>query len=153
MAWSLRLLRDFFFCCLDCRNFTQTNVKMTPAQLDHLSRIKCHLETLLATAEKRTPGEWDHGYGNSLVVHKKTDYTIANTSSGEVVAEDCPIIPWQEQVANSEYIAACAGNAEAGWKSTLGVIKEALFLTSDARQEMSAILKIILAAWPIEKLP
>lgn len=99
---------------------------MTPSQLEHLRRIDAHLEQLLAIAEKRTPGWWDHGYGNSLVVHKKTDYTIASTSSSEIVEEDCPIIPWGEQVANSEFIASCAGNAEAGWRATRAAIAEIL---------------------------
>lgn len=127
---------------------------MTPAQLDHLRLIDAHLEHLLDIAAKRTPGHWDHGYGNALVVHKKTDYTLASTlastSSGEVVVEDCPIIPWQEQVANSEYIASCAGNAEAGWKATRAAIQ--WFLKWDRTSHYSDLVEPILAAFPLESL-
>lgn len=149
---------------------------MTPAQLDHLRLIDAHLEHLLNIAAKRTPGHWDHGYGNALVVHKKTDYTLASTlastSSGEVVVEDCPIIPWQEQVANSEYIASCAGNAEAGWRATRAAIADWLSLYNSTEgyadgaqdatahdkmcNEVASICRInmqhILAAFPLKSL-
>lgn len=39
---------------------------MTPAQLDHLARIKRHLETLLANAEERTPGNAEAGWKSTL---------------------------------------------------------------------------------------
>jgi hypothetical protein len=102
---------------------------MTIAQLDHLNRIKRHLETLLANAERRTPGEWRRpGWlPDSMYLGSSPD---------------------------SAFIASCAGNAEAGWKSTLGVINR--YYDSGICREwqgyMRTAIEPILAAWPIELL-
>ncbi len=91
---------------------------MTPTQLEHLKLIDAHLERLLSTAEKRTPGEWRHRQGqmcshwvsradelsNICEVDTTSPYTSAETSQ------------------NAAFIASAAGNAEAGWRATRAAI-------------------------------
>lgn len=120
---------------------------MTPAQLDHLRRIDAHLANLLSTAEKRTPGEWEaKHYEGGLQSAVKAQMDIPRlVSTCEWNAED-----------DATYIAACAGNAEAGWRATRAAIATALDCESwDAmikemyiRQDAEAILESILAAFP-----
>jgi len=122
---------------------------MTPAQLEHLRLLKAHLETLLKTAKKRTPGEWE--YGNDAV------WSDCN-GEGNSPAEIC----YQIGLQDATFIASCAGNAEAGWKSTLTAISA---LSELARMINSSVpeyegcgrdaiahLEKILTAWPIETL-
>ena len=113
---------------------------MTPAQLDHLNRIKTHLETLLANAEKRTPGEW-----------RKASEPQAS-SDGRIHVSYNPD--------DAIFIASCAVNAEAGWRSTKAAIDTIHIMqrnrgdqglvteTLDAVTE--ALTTQILAAWPLE---
>ena len=109
---------------------------MTPAQLDKLRRIDAHLANLLATAEKRTPGEWKAA--------TETVWTRHERICGDAETDDCA------------FIAAAAGNAEAGWRATRAAIATALDCESwDAmikemyiRQDAEAILESILAAFP-----
>lgn len=116
---------------------------MTPAQLDHLSRIKRHLETLLAKAEKRTPGEWEDG--NGAVWHD-----CDNEGQGEV----CEFVKTND----ASFIASCAGNAEAGWKSTLAAIEVIVNCNENSFPHMYAAVQVaqmadsILNTWPLESL-
>lgn len=124
---------------------------MTPSQLDHLRILDAHLDRLLETAKTRTPGRWkvnEHSWQDSSIWSPSTGKTTAILSieDDEESAEDEGLL----RDANAAYIASCAGNAEAGWKSTQRIIKEAIFLESDAPQKMSSILKILLEEWPIE---
>lgn len=125
---------------------------MTPAQLDHLSRLKHHLKTLLANAEKRALGDWEYD----------DDSDDLDSDGGWIYAPDRPLLSKGDAShADMAFIASCAGNAEAGWKSTLGVIDVALDCESwdgmthemYIRPDAERTLKTILAAWPIEKLP
>jgi len=108
---------------------------MTHAQLDHLRRIDAHLASLLAIAEKRTPGEWVEG--NRAVWHD-----CNNESQNEV----CEFVSPQ----NAAFIASCAGNAEAGWKATRAVIKS--YYDSSICREwqgyMQSAIEPILSAFP-----
>ena len=118
---------------------------MTPAQLDHLSRIKRHLETLLSDAGKRTPGEWKLIQPN---IDKGEFIWSVNAGTTPV----CPAL-----LNNASFIASCAGNAEAGWRSTLAAI-EVVMQCHDNWHEGRFIgnhnlFQSILADWPIEKLP
>ena len=113
---------------------------MTPTQLEHLRLIDAHLAALLELAAKRTPGEWEAKSGGELLRNINAEIQVICT------------VAMRRGAGNLPFITACAGNAEAGWRSTKEIIKEALFLQSDAPQEMSSILKIILTAWPVEKL-
>jgi len=88
---------------------------MTPAQLDHLRRIDAHLANLLATAEKRTPGEWR----NTCFQVSAARDRIAHTGLGQL-----PPPRSVEAEHNAAFIAACAGNAEAGWKTLRDEVRE-----------------------------
>lgn len=116
---------------------------MTPSQLDHLRALDAHLANLLDIAAKRTPGRWvftEAGCANGGLTCDIIDDGDFASSSAEVRRPD------------ASFIAACAGNAEAGWESTRKIIQEALFLHSDAPGELGSVLQIILAQWPLELL-
>ena len=115
---------------------------MTPAQLDKLRRIDAHLANLLSTAEKRTPGEWETD-------QRAKRPAVFNT---EGLFIDTNMRPY-----DASFIASCAGNAEAGWKSTRAMI--ALLLSMGNRQHDIETAKAgfdafesILAAFPLETL-
>lgn len=95
---------------------------MNPAQLDHLRRIDAHLANLLATAEKRTPGEW---YCHPETLDDGRLFNTINTKESFVLIV-CSTAFVHEDAA---FIAACAGNAEAGWKTTRLAIKTLLEYT------------------------
>jgi len=124
---------------------------MTPTQLDHLKLIDAHLERLIGIASKRTPGEWELTYegGNGGASFPRIiDPGDCAASAAEVSIED------------AFFIAACAGNAEAGWRATRAAIATALDCESwdcmikemYIRQDAEAILESILAAFPLETL-
>jgi hypothetical protein len=128
---------------------------MTPTQLEHLKRIDAHLERLLDIASKRTPGEWEFTFegGNGGAsfprIIEPGDFAA---SAAEVSIED------------AFFIAASAGNAEAGWRATRVAIAGLLtiaqyqldgvivadesFLGRTARHTLESIL----AAFPLETL-
>ena len=89
---------------------------------EHLQKIKAKCLALLAIAEKRTQGKW--GVMNCLWIAK------------------------DEQ--DAEFIAACAGPAEAGWKATVAAIDFLLRTSSESNFQAQAIS--IIAAWPSELL-
>lgn len=126
---------------------------MTPYQLDHLSRIKTHLETLLANAEKRTPGEWK--ISESVINQIYTNKKGSNAYIADIIGVDWGGVSPYEGKSNAAFIASCAGNAEAGWRSTLAAIEliEDRF-NSLAIQSLSTYtcLSAILTAWPLESL-
>ena len=128
---------------------------MTPTQLDHLKLIDAHLERLIAIAAKRTPGEWELTYegGNGGASFPRIiDPGDFAASAAEVSIED------------AFFIAASAGNAEAGWRATRVAIAGLLtiaqyqldgvivadesFLGRTARHTLESIL----AAFPLETL-
>lgn len=115
---------------------------MTPAQLDHLRRIDALLANLLATAQKRTPGEWSSGPGLNLQM-QNTGKTyvhpgIAAMFQSNLFAEE-----------DAAFIASCAGNAEAGWRATRAAI-EFLLLQEELGEEFrfGHLLNDLLAAFP-----
>lgn len=117
---------------------------MTTDQLEHLRLIDEHLTKLLDLAAKRTPGEWKEGHS---IVGDGISSTICNAPLPiETLGKN-----W---LSNRPFIASCAGNAEAGWKSTLGVI-EAYYksgICCDWQGYMRSAIEPILAAWPLESL-
>lgn len=128
---------------------------MTPAQLDHLARLKTHLETLLANAEKRTQGEWEVESSRAYCEDESVTHNVVGPSSDFM---------YLQELSDAAFIASCAGNAEAGWKSTLAAIAaiklivpqpcpQRLLLENDDVQNTYHLMEDILAAWPIEKLP
>lgn len=82
---------------------------MIPAQLDHLRRIDAHLANLLATAEKRTPGSWE--------VDQSTTWDQARGIHPQIVQRNAYLT-----AEDAAFIAAAAGNAEAGWRATRAAI-------------------------------
>lgn len=139
---------------------------MTPAQLEHLRLLKAHLESLLATAEKRTPGEWENDTGSVLA------WCLKDTPNSRRHIDGGFYLIVAESDNDATFIASCAGNAEAGWKSTLKAIDDWLSLYNSTEgyadgapdasthdrlcNEVSSICRInlghILAEWPIETL-
>jgi hypothetical protein len=112
---------------------------MTPHE--KLTKIKAKCEQLLAMAEKRTPGEW--------LPATETIWTDSERIAGDMTFDD------------TQFIASCAGPAEAGWKATIAAIGAYEKLHSigwgwdgdggavAANEDMA---ESILSAWPDELL-
>lgn len=122
---------------------------MTPTQLDHLKLIDAHLERLIGIASKRTPGEWELTYegGNGGASFPRIiDPGDFAASAAEVSIDD------------AFFIAACAGNAEAGWRATRAAIACLLVICDPAsgadytNYGDEVFLHEILAAFPFETL-
>ena len=110
---------------------------------EHLNRIKAKCLTNLALAEKRTHGKWN----------TESDWPRVMSKSGHQVAMCCPSLAARfkgDATPDSAYIAACAGPAEAGWRSTIAAIEAAESLGNTAWGV--ALSAAILAAWPEELL-
>ncbi len=137
---------------------------MTKEQLDHLRAIDAHLDALLALAAKRTPGEWE-----SVSRAETSDIIGSDAICGGVYIASVSRIAWGEMDsehgdANAAYIAACAGRAEAGWRSTKAAIAAIHGLTEVMEHEKEGLAyglaeitrrvlaEPILAAWPRELL-
>ena len=122
---------------------------MKPDQLNHLKLIDAHLDKLLALAAKRTAGAWKTEPGNENEIWGGSEYVC-----------DC----FDNRQSNADFIAACAGNAEAGWVATKGMIMlifgyEELSKTLTAPLTLEAvdiardsILESILIAWPLTRV-
>jgi hypothetical protein len=81
-------------------------------QNEHLERIKSRCLANLALAEKRTLGiaMFSTVNPNTAQPHYYVRFGAAHVA--DVIGKD-----------NAAYIAACAGNAEAGWKATIAAIE------------------------------
>ena len=80
---------------------------------EKLQRIKVECQRLLALAEKRTPGKWVSEYST-------------NHKNGGIRAAFDHVFLFRGSYIDSEdadYIAACAGAAEAGWRATIAAIE------------------------------
>lgn len=114
---------------------------MTPTQLTHLRAIDSHLTALLDLAAKRTPGEWAGEYELvAQIIPNKTEF-------GVLICEG-------KSYPDMDFIAACAGRAEAGWRATKAAIA---YLPEQTTQwgELSLekqLIESILSAWPLELL-
>lgn len=100
---------------------------MTPAQLDKLRRIDAHLANLLSTAEKRTPGDY-----------VKLDTYVGSKDNHHGIADFC-YCGDAENEENASFFAACAGNAEAGWRATRAAIKAICAVYADLSCEPDTI--------------
>jgi len=123
---------------------------------EHIALIKAHLNKLLEIAEKRTPGEW-------AITHREPGYSsraprnvIGPPGSMFEPGVVRTFIATSHINENADFIAACAGNAERGWRSTLAALDS---LRMENRGSMAALtgreehlLNTILAEWPIESL-
>ncbi len=111
----------------------------------HLQLIKKECERLLALSEKRTQGEWR----TKITSQKHHSLLIRGTDSRSEMVSSTLL-----DNGDAAYIAACAGRAEAGWKSTIAAI-DAIITEVHVFGIISLnenIVKDILAAWPIELL-
>ena len=104
---------------------------------EHLQKIKAKCEQLMAIAEKRTPGKWQPA--------TETIWTDSECIAGDMTYDD------------TQFIASCAGHAEAGWRATSAACKSLLArICSDcqcgAYDSALAEAKSIIAAWPEELL-
>lgn len=119
---------------------------MTPAQLEHLKLIDAHLDRPLETASKRTPGSWDShpetlSNGRLFNTINADESFVTHVCSTNFVHED------------ASFIASCAGNAEAGWRSTKATVALLLLLNRGSfspNTEATNLLNEILAACPLE---
>lgn len=114
---------------------------MTPTQLEHLKRIDAHLERLLNIASKRTLGKWRAESSRAYCADESVTHNVVGPPSDFMYLQELP---------DAIYIAACAGNAEAGWRATRAVIQ--WFLKWDNSTDYSHLVDPILAAFPIETL-
>ena len=108
---------------------------------EHLDRIKSRCRELLALAEKRTPGKWqadpEEGVYNASIRCGVSEPWTGNCVASVLKESD------------AAFIAACAGSAEAGWKTTIAAIE---ILNGMSPQVRDAMESAILAAWPEELL-
>jgi len=107
---------------------------MTRTQTQHLEAILTRIDKLLLEAEKRTPGAWSES-PNSRAVYQET-YQVAYTG---------------EANGNATFIASCAGNAEAGWRTTKKLISFCQDI-DDGSEEIEGLIESIIKEWPIELL-
>jgi hypothetical protein len=122
-----------------------------------LRKIDAHLEKLLSQAEKRTPGRWIR---KSYVIKQPSGRVCADVGPHHTPPNEYPPSCQRADEQNGDFIASCAGNAEAGWKATRAAINAALECESwDAdlrkmylRPDAERILEDILAAFPLELL-
>jgi hypothetical protein len=103
---------------------------------EHLQLIKAECERLLAIAEKRTQGEWQVKINRAIANHH-----VQNTICGS--------FPWGST--DMDFIAACAGRAEAGWRATIAAV-DAFEYIGNIEAFGQPILETFLAAWPVELL-
>lgn len=90
--------------------------------IEKLNKIKAECERLLALAEKRTPGKWFSRNAGVRVV-KESEFKLAD------VLIDRSMTPAMSRglsgtsgFDDAEFIAACAGPAESGWRATIAAI-------------------------------
>lgn len=107
---------------------------------EHLQRIKTKCQELLAIAEKRTPGTWWE------------DHPSVYASCNSFVFTD-----EQTPKTDANFIASCAGPAEAGWRATIAAIDgwQAILNAKGNHTYMNFAnrqLNNILTAWPEELL-
>lgn len=129
---------------------------MTPTQLEHLRLIDAHLERLLDIASKRTPGEWD------VENISPARHDVVKESGGKITsifrAHDGCHEYREAALPDATFIAACAGNAEAGWRATRAAIACLLVICDPAsgadftNYGGETFLPQILAAFPLETL-
>jgi hypothetical protein len=108
---------------------------------EHLAKVRAKCVELLEISSRRTQGKWW-----SFDADCAPEVVISNSSpvaSCTVFGNGIPSL--NQRLENARFIAACAGPAEAGWRSTIAAIDA----TRDMGELESDILSAnILAAWP-----
>jgi len=122
-------------------------------QEEHLKRIRAKCVGLLAMAEKRTPDEW-RVWGMSVIAAPRGVCDVSKSTrvcSTYRTNEDNRPRTW-----DADFIAACPGNAEAGWRSTIAAIDLSALMLEAIPQSIREAAKLIqadiMAAWPEEML-
>ena len=105
-------------------------------QQEHLAKVRAKCVELLEIASKRTQGKWE--------THNHPDGYPIGVGGSEFCGSES--VCYLNASANSNFIATCAGPAEAGWKATIAAIDLVLLL----ELEEGDTAKTILAAWPEE---
>jgi hypothetical protein len=129
-----------------------TPEKETMTTTEHLQKIKLECERLLTISEKRTQGKWISSH-DPFKQRWQIDAWLS-PFGGANIGRCGPNGAYE-----ASYIAACAGAAEAGWRSTIASINRltltlgALPLGHYAMPPLIAMRDEILAAWPTELLP
>ena len=111
---------------------------------EHLQKIKTKCQELLAIAEKRTAGKW-------------------NATQSWVGSENSCIAATKHfrSDGDADFIASCAGAAEAGWKATIAAIDDCkpqpmpegyCHPDNPVMCENTPLIHDIIAAWPQELL-
>ena len=113
---------------------------------EHLQKILAKCRANLEIAAKRTPGKWAH-YSDKVC--SETEFHDADEVDNVDVCQGITwrkLSPKQKIDENLDFIAACAGSAEAGWRATIAAIDE-INLSHDWTCVMACD---IIAAWPEE---
>lgn len=131
---------------------------MTPDQ--HLDLIAAKCRELLAIAEKRTPSPWPVEY-----IRRALRFADKNPMAAGLDDDDCyEGLDYAPDGTDAAFIAACAGPAEAGWRSTLAAIDRTKRTISRMRswtdnEAASVAIRCaqeeqqqIRAAWPVKML-
>lgn len=123
---------------------------------EHLTKIKQHCQELLAIAEKRTAGTWNHwpthwAGGSDSFKYGDDNCPWINSDIKRDIVRVNPFGAYanQESMANAAFIASCAGAAEAGWRATIAAIE---WLQTPGIWTDGVLSKSIIAAWPEELL-
>jgi hypothetical protein len=105
-------------------------------QQEHIQRIRARCVELLALAEKRTEGRWEHWECATANIYVGDHSIFANNYDDAI------------------FIASCAGPAEAGWKATIAAIDLMFAMHGLAGIDIYALDATgdIIAAWPEELL-
>lgn len=107
----------------------------------HLQKIKSKCEQLLAIAEKRTQGPWKSEASRAYCEDDTITFNVDGPPSDYM---------YLQEEADAQFIAACAGPAEAGWRATIAAIDLLDDLPTAVSWERRA--DAIIAAWPEELL-
>lgn len=106
---------------------------------EHLNKIKAKCLANLALAEQRTQEKWYNDVEEPWKIWDKTGHMVANLSPKQNYSYGMT-----SSCENAAFIAACAGPAEAGWRSTIAAIDD---LVGDKGTSYK-LEDAILAAWP-----
>ena len=120
---------------------------------EHLEKIKLKCLANLALAEKRTAGRWKHNDGHRMLI------SVDSLHEDSVLYGD----DFEIGDVDAAYIAACAGAAEADWRSTIAAIEihecravwiapSPAFPSGTPDNVSASTLLVIIAAWPEELL-
>lgn len=86
---------------------------------ERLQAIRAKCVELLEIASKRTPGEWIR---NNYDVRQPAGRMIADVGPSHTAPHEYPLSCKLVDERNGDFIATCAGPAEAGWRATIAAI-------------------------------